>query len=202
MLKIKSLSFLFIIYFTNLIVVNCYSQSTYGYGTVIGGQNNSKNLGSAQSFINDNEEGIRIVLIQSRGSGVGGLRNNNSGGGSGVRMLEVPKDTDYLELLLFYANLDPRLIRKDKFQILRLASTGQSPYLSKDTQRYWTTYNFEKQYEQGGPFDLVRPFDIIIIQQRGLFNREFFDPMTDITFLLTLPTFLFSIVTVYNTFIK
>ena len=94
------------------------------------------------------------------------------------------------------------IVRKDKFKILRVASTGQDPYLSKNIQRYWTSYNFGEQYNRGGPFDLVRPYDIIIVQQRGLFNREFFDPMTDITFLLTLPTFVYSIITVYNTFIK
>ncbi len=179
-------------------VQNLTAQSSYGYGTVIGGQSISSDGVKAQNFINDNEEGIRVVFIQSRGS-IGGIR---SGGGGVVRMLDVPKDTDYLELIMLYTGLDPRSLRKDKFKILRVASTGQDPYLSKNIQRYWTSYNFGEQYNRGGPFDLVRPYDIIIVQQRGLFNREFFDPMTDITFLLTLPTFVYSIITVYNTFIK
>ena len=155
----------------------------------------------ATSFVQENEEGVRVVFIQSRGSGFGINNNGGGGGGGGVKILEVPKDTDYLELIMFYSGIDPRGLRKDKIKILRVASTGQNPYLSKNTQRYWTSYNFGEQYDRGGPFDLVRPYDIIIVQQRGLFNREIFDPITDINFLLTLPTFIFSIVTVYNTFI-
>lgn len=180
-----------------------WSQSNYGYGTVIGGQDKTSNATQAQSMLMDNEEGVRVVLVRSSG---GGLRLNQIGGqqgaGGGVRILDVPKDTDYLELIMFYANIDPRSIRKDKIKILRVASTGTAPYFSKDIQRYWTSYNFEDQYERGGPFELVRPGDIIIIEGRGLFNRPFFDPLTDITFLLTLPTLLLSILSVYNTFFK
>lgn len=188
---------------------NLYSQSNYGYGSVIGGQKTKVSAGNARSLLDDNEEGVRVILIQTRGGGLAGLGRIGGGGamaggamGGGVQIMDVPKDTDYLELLVFYANIDPRGIRKDKFKILRVASTGKAPYLSKDLQRYWTTYNFKKEYERGGPFELVRPYDIIIIEPRGILNREFFDPITDITFLLTLPTIVFSFISVYNTFFK
>jgi hypothetical protein len=193
------LLFVLILLFNSLSI----AQSNYGYGTVIGGQDKSSNSVQSQSMLMDNEQGVRVVLVRSNG---GGLRLNQMGGQQGatggVRILDVPKDTDYLELIMFYANIDPRSIRKNKIKILRVASTGAAPYFSKDIQRYWTTYNFETEYERGGPFELVRPGDIIIIEARGLFNRPIFDPLTDITFLLTLPTILLSVLSVYNTFFK
>lgn len=191
----RKIFLLFAVIFVN---IPAYSQMNYGYGTVIGGQQtNEKSLST--NLLNNNEQGIRVVLIRSTGSGISGMR---TGTGGAVRTFDVPIDTDYLELIMFYANIDPRSIRKDEFQILRVASTGASSYLSKDIQRYWTTYNFEKQYDRGGPFDLVRAGDIIVIQGRGLFNRPIFDPLTDVTFLLTLPTVVLSVISLYNTFIK
>lgn len=178
--------------------IQAFSQTNYGYGTVIGGQQTNEKSTSS-NMLNNNEQGIRVVLIRSSGSGIGSIRG---GVGGGVRTFDVPIDTDYFELIMFYANIDPRSIRKDEFQILRVASTGASSYLSKDIQRYWTTYNFEEQYNRGGPFDLIRAGDIIVIQGRGLFNRPIFDPLTDVTFLLTLPTVLLSVISLYNTFIK
>lgn len=172
------------------------AQSIYGYGTVIGGLEADGQLNS-KNFLLDNEEGIRVLLIQSSGSG---FNARGAGGGGAVQILDVPKDTDYLELLVFYARINPRQIRKDEIQILRLAATGNTPHLSKNLQRYWTTYNFQDQYDRGGPFDLVRPGDIIIVQARGIFNRPFFDPLTDLNFLISLSTLAFTTVTLYNTF--
>lgn len=195
--------FIYAIVFSAIFIhYNATAQTKYGYGSVIGGQNRTEDGVTGKSYLDENQEGVRVIVIQSRGSGAGGIRAGGAGGSAGVSIYDVPKDTDYLELLIFYANMNPRTIRKDKIKILRVASTGISPYLSKDIQRYWTSYNFKEQYLRGGPFDLVRPYDIIIVEQRGIFNREIFDPLTDITFLLTLPTLVFSIISVYNTFFK
>gem|GEM_PF-6862326 len=178
--------------------IQAQSFDSYGFGSVIGGDTRKSGL-NATSFLEDNEQGIRVVLVRSQSSGVGSLRGSRGGGG--IQIYDIPKDTDYLELIMFYAKMDPRSIHKKKIKILRVKSTGDKPYLSENTYRYWTSHNFEEEYERGGPFETLRPGDIVIIEGRGIFNRPFFDPLTDINFLLTLPTLVLSFLSLYNTFL-
>lgn len=168
-------------------------QNDYTYGTVIGGEKSGQNV---QSFLDTNEEGVRITLINSAGSSTRSQGGNQ--GGRGVQIYNVPKDTDYLELLVFIAGINPRYIRQNKIKILRIDSTGGPPYLSKNIHRYWTTYDFDDEYDEGGPFTRVQPGDIIIVQGRGLINRPFFDPISDIRFLLSLSSLALSAISVYN----
>ncbi len=188
----------------------------YGYGSVIGGSNDSGYGG--RSFLRDNEEGMRITLIRSTPPGrIGGSRllgssgdtgiriggtgtSGSSGPGGNVQIYEVPVDTDYLELLVFYARLDPRRIRQSRIRILRVDSTGAPPYYSEEIHRSWTSHNFREEYRQGGPFETLEPGDIVIVEGRGLFNRPFFDPISDINFLITLPTLVLSFVSIYRLF--
>ena len=168
-------------------------QDDYTYGTVIGGEKETQNV---QSFLDTNEEGIRVTLINSARRST----RSQGGGGSnrGVQIYNVPKDTDYLELLVFKAGINPRYIRQNKIKILRIDSTGAPPYRSEHIERYWTTHDFSEEYEEGGPFSLVQPGDIIIVQGRGLINRPFFDPISDIRFLLSLSSLALSAISVYN----
>lgn len=192
----------------------------YDYGTVIGGADESRYGG--RSFLRDNEEGMRITLIRSTPPGrIGGSRmlgggsrsggdfqiGGTGGGGGGasgpsgnVDIYEVPVDTDYLELLVFYAGLDPRRIRQSRIRVLRVDSTGAPPYYSEEIHRSWTSHNFREEYRQGGPFETLEPGDIVIVEGRGILNRPFFDPIADINFLITLPTLVLSFVSIYRLF--
>ena len=85
-------------------------------------------------------------------------------------------------------------VRKNKIKILRVKEAGPSPYKSSTIQRYWTKYNFGKQYKKGGPFDLLQPGDIVVVQSKGLFARPFFDPLNDVTFLIGIPALVLSTV--------
>lgn len=182
-----------------------HTQDAYQYGTVIGSEDESDNV---QSFLQENEEGIRVTLINSSGSmgggigrgGLGGAGGSGSGGRGGVQIFNVPKDTDYLELLVFNARLNPRHIRKNKIKIIRVKQTGPPPFLSEDIERYWTSYNFKKDYKEGGPFPTLEPHDIVIVQRKGFFNRPFFDPLTDVTFLVSLSSITLSIFAITNAF--
>lgn len=167
----------------------------YGYGTVIGGERSKY---SANSFLATHDEGMRITVIQSRGSARGSTGSGGGQVGGGVQIYEVPRDTDFLELLVFYSRLDPRQIRQRKIRILRLEETGPPPFYSKDVHRYWTEYNFREEYRDGGPFTVLEPGDIIIVEGRGIFNRRVFDPLADINFLLGLPTVALSIISLYQ----
>lgn len=169
-------------------------RETYGYGTVIGGERSTRY--SASTYLAPQEEGMRIVLIRSRGSARGG----GGGLGGAVQIYEVPRDTDFLELLVFYGRMDPRHIRQGKIRILRIEETGPPPFLSESIHRYWTEYSFRQEYRNGGPFTLLEPGDIIIVEGRGLFNRRIFDPISDINFILGLPALYFSIVSFYQLF--
>lgn len=184
---------------TGLSEGHAQSFDSYGFGSVIGGDERESGL-SAQNFLEDNEQGMRVVLVRSQSSGIGSLRGGGAQRGGGVQIFDIPKDTDYLELIMFYAKMDPRSIHKKKIKILRVKATGDKPYLSENTYRYWTSHNFEEEYERGGPFETLKPGDIVIIEGRGIFNRPFFDPLTDINFLLTLPTLVLSFISLYNTF--
>jgi hypothetical protein len=166
------------------------------YGVVIGGSSNDEHF---RSFLKANEQGIRVTVIQTRGlnSGLAG-GGVAQGGGMQVLNLELPTDTDYLELMLLYVNLDPRLIRKSKVSILRIKETGTAPYKSKEVKREWLTYNFKKQYQKGGPFDLLQAGDIVVIEQKGLLNREYFDFLVDVRFLISLPAVLVSSLLLVN----
>jgi hypothetical protein len=172
------------------------AQDAYAYGTVVGGEEEDQ---LAQSYLQENEEGYRITLIYSQG-GLGTTSRGSSNRQNSVRLMNVPKDTDYLELFVYYANINPRFIRKGKIKIFRVKDAGPIPYMSENIERYWTEYNFKKQYDKGGPFDKVQPGDIIIVQQKGLINRPFFDPISDLRFILTLPSLALSIFTLYNAF--
>ena len=186
------------------------AQTSYGYGTVIGGDLDQAPGGSrVQSFLQENEEGMQVTLIVSSGRGFqggigGGLLGVGGGGvggqGGAARIFYVPRDTDYLELLVFYAGQDPRFLRKNKIKILRVKEAGPSPYQSSTIKRYWTKYNFNKQYKKGGPFDLLQPGDIVVVQTKGLFNRPFFDPLNDVTFLIGLPALAISTVQIIRLF--
>lgn len=187
-----------ILLFFGFFAVTLQAQNGYTYGTVVGGEVETKNV---TSFLQDNEEGYRIILVNStRSRGSQGMQGGGNQSSGGVQLLDVPTDTDYLELLLEYANLNPRYIRKNKIKILRIDDPGDPPFLSKDIERYWTSYNFKKEYKKGGPFSTVQPGDIIFIQGKGLINRPFFDPLNDIRFLLSIPSIALSVVTVYNAF--
>ncbi len=193
----------------------------YGYGSVIGGSDESRYGG--RSFLRDNEEGMRITLIRSTppgrigsgrmlgggGSGTDGVQFGGGGSGGGgsssapsgnVDIYEVPTDTDYLELLVFYAGLDPRRIRQSQIRILRVDSTGAPPFYSEEIHRSWTSHNFREEYRQGGPFETLEPGDIVIVEGRGILNRPFFDPIADINFLITVPTLVLSFVSIYRLF--
>jgi hypothetical protein len=172
------------------------AQNAYEYGTVVGGD--ESNI-STNSFLQTNEEGYQITLINSSG-GVNAGSGGSSQSGQNVKIINVPKDTDYLELLVFYAKLNPRFIRKNKIKIYRVEDAGPAPYLSKNINRYWTEYNFREQYKKGGPFDKVKPGDIIFVQRKGLLNRPIFDPLSDLRFILTLPSLALSVYTLYNAF--
>lgn len=183
-----------------------YGQDAYKYGSVIGSEDESDNV---QSFLQENEEGIRVTLINSSGSmgggigrgGIGGAGGSGRGGRSGgVQIFNVPKDTDYLELLVFNARLNPRHIRKNKIKIIRVEDAGPPPFLSENIERFWTSYNFKKDYKEGGPFPTLEPHDIVIVQRKGLFNRPFFDPLTDVTFLISLSSITLSIFAITNAF--
>ncbi|MGM0589097.1 MAG: hypothetical protein ACQETE_11815 [Bacteroidota bacterium] len=175
-----------------------WAQDAYEYGTVVGGED--KLIGS-NNYLQENEEGYQITLINSSG-GVSVRGSSSNRRGSQVQIINVPKDTDYLELLVYYANLNPRFIRKNKIKIYRVKDAGQPPYKSENIKRYWTEYNFQKQYDNGGPFDEVQPGDIIFVQRKGLINRPIFDPLNDLKFILTLPSLALSVFTVYNAFKK
>lgn len=195
--------YLYLFFFINIInQQSVFAQviNDYGYGSVIGGEKSVGSIG-AKSLIGSNEQGIRVVLIRSQSQGISSLRGGGNSGG-GVQIFEVPKDTDFLELLVFYAGIDPRGIHQNNVKLLRVKSTGTKPYNSMDIHRYWTKYNFKNEYDLGGPFELLRPGDIVIVEGRGLFNRPFFDPLTDINFLLTLPTLILSVLSLYNTLIR
>lgn len=172
------------------------SAQNRGFGTVIGGieENNS-----SLSFLGDNEVGVRVIVIVSAGGG--GVNNQQmmAQGAGQVQILDVPTDTDYLELLLVYLRLDPRWLRKNKFRILRVAEAGDKPYLSKNIKREWTSYSFKPEYKSGGPFSTVQPGDIIIIERKGLFNRPFFDFLVDLRFLISLATFVTTTLIIYRT---
>jgi hypothetical protein len=177
------------LFFISVLAANVYAQQL-PYGVVIGSGGTETPV---QSFLKQNEQGIRVSVIRTRGLamtggivGVGGAQNMN------VLQLDVPTDTDYLELLLFYLRMDPRMIRKNKIKLLRIEKTGQAPYRSAEIKRFWTHYNFQKQYKIGGPFDLVQPGDIIIIEEKGILNREYFDFLADVRFLVSLPTLILS----------
>lgn len=157
---------------------------THGYGSVIGGLDEDQ---YATSFLDENEQGVRVTVIISTGIGGGGGLLRAGGGRGGVQVLDIPSDTDYLELILNYVGVDPRRLRKGKIQILRIKEVGGKPYMSEEIKREWNKYNFKKQYKRGGPFDLVQPGDIIIIQNKGLFNRPAFDFLADFRFILSLP---------------
>ncbi len=172
-------------------------RTNYGYGTVIGGERASKY--GANSYLSSQEEGMRITVIRSRGS-ARGSGSSETGGGGGVRIIEVPKDTDFLELIVFYSRMDPRHIRQRKIRILRIEETGPPPFLSENTQRYWTEYSFREEYRNGGPFTVLQPGDIVIIEGRGIFNRRVFDPLADINFILGLPAVVFSVISFYQLF--
>jgi hypothetical protein len=148
---------------------------------------------TALSFLKQNEQGVRVSVITTRGLAMtGGIGGVGGGQNMNVRQLDVPTDTDYLELLVFYLRMDPRMIRKSKIKLLRIEKTGQAPYRSSEIKRIWTHYNFQKQYNTGGPFDLVQPGDIIIIEEKGILNREYFDFLADVRFLVSLPTLILS----------
>lgn len=185
---ILSCLFLFIISSSSIA-----QQDNYTYGTVIGGEGENENV---QSLLDTNEEGVRVTLINSASRTSRSQGNNRSG--SGVQMYNVPKDTDYLELLVFIAGINPRYIRQGKIKILRIDSAGSPPYRSENIERYWTAHDFSEEYEKGGPFSLVQPGDIIIVQGRGLINRPFFDPISDIRFLLSLSSLALSALSLYN----
>lgn len=169
--------------------------NTYGYGTVIGGETSRGNY-NANSFLSRNQEGMRITVIQSRGSARGAQGSGGIGGG--VQIYEVPRDTDFLEMIVFYSRLDPRQIRQRKIRILRLEETGPPPFYSETIKRTWTQYNFRSEYRDGGPFTVLKPGDIIIVEGRGIFNRRIFDPLADINFLLGLPTVVLSAISLYQ----
>jgi len=182
------------------------AQDTYGYGTVVGNEEEAQNV---TSYLQSLEEGIKVTLINSRGSiggiggrgigaGIGGGSGNRGGGG--VQIFHVPKDTDYLELLVFNAGLNPRFIRKNKIKLLRVKDTGPPPFYSRSIERYWASYDFKEDYKQGGPFPTLKPHDIVIVQQKGFFNRPFFDPLTDVSFLITLSSLTLSIFAISNAF--
>ena len=190
------------------------AQDSYTYGTVIGGE---EDMFNATDFIQKNETGIRVVLINTSGlaagmggggvglgggAGVGiggGGAGVGIGGGGGVRIFNLPKDTDFLELIVFYGRLNPRFIRKNKIKILRVREAGKPPFESKNIKRHFTTYNFKEDYNAGGPFPTLEPGDIVIIQRKGIFNRPFFDPLADIRFILAIPSLVFSILAIYRT---
>lgn len=189
--------FLITIPFWCISILTVDAQDAYQYGTVIGSEDDNQNV---MSFLQRNEEGIRVTLIQSTGT----LNSIRGGGGQGqgrnqnVQLLDVPKDTDYLELLVFNARLNPRFIRKNRIQIIRVEESGPPPFKSENIERYWTSYNFKEDYKQGGPFPLLQPGDIVIVQRKGLFNRPFFDPLTDISFLITLTSLTVSVAAITN----
>ena len=196
-------SFLITASFWSTPALTVYAQDTYQYGTVIGSEDDNQNV---RSFLQRNEEGIRVTLIQSTGT-LNSIRGSGFGsGGQGqsrnqnVQLLDVPQDTDYLELLVFNARLNPRFIRKNRIQIIRVEESGPPPFKSETSERYWTSYNFKEDYKQGGPFPLLQPGDIVIVQRKGLFNRPFFDPLTDISFLITLTSLTVSVAAITNAF--
>ena len=159
-----------IVLFFLLLFNNVYGQRG-NYGEVIGGLDEIKYV---NSFLSDNERGIRVSVILSAGM-AGGVGGANVAGGGAVNTIDIPTDTDYLELLLFYVKMDPRTIRKSKITLLRVKKVGSPPYASSDIQREWDYYDFSKEYKNGGPFTLLTAGDVIIIQQRGLLNRPAFD---------------------------
>lgn len=194
---IGKISYPVILFFVLLIIPICSEAQIddYTYGTVIGGNEGSGN-DRVTSLLDNNEEGIRVTLINSGGRASGNVRR--SSGSGGVQIYDVPRDTDYFELIVFIAGINPRYIRKGKIQILRIDSAGTPPYLSKNIKRYWTEYDFAEDYDRGGPFDVIQPGDIIIVQGKGLINRPFFDPIADIRFLLSLSSLALSVISVYN----
>lgn len=157
------------------------------FGTVIGGVNNES---FATSHLKPNEQGIRVSVVLTRG--VSGGLTGGAVGRASVSTLEIPSDTDYLELLINYVNLDPRTIRKKRIRVFRIKETGTPPFRSKEVKRKWMSYNFSAQYDKGGPFDLLQAGDIVIIENKGLLNREYFDFLADVRFLVSLPTLLLS----------
>lgn len=202
-IRVTSSVFLMLLMKVTLLIPLANAQDTYQYGTVIGSENDNQNI---RSFLQRNEEGIRVTLIQSSGS-FSNIRNNGIGGGGGnqnngrnqmVQLFNVPQDTDYLELLVFNARINPRFIRKNKIQIIRVEDSGPPPFKSENLERYWTSYNFKDDYKEGGPFPLLEPGDIVIVQRKGFFNRPFFDPLTDLSFLITLTSLTVSVAAISN----
>lgn len=154
------------------------------FGQVIGGMDE---LQYVTNFLSENERGIRVSVLISAGVGgiMPGQQQGNRGGG-GVTTMDIPTDTDYLELLLYYMSLDPRTIRKSKITLLRVKKVGNPPYMSSEIEREWDSYDFSKEYKNGGPFTLLTAGDVIIIQQRGLLNRPAFDFLGDVRTLTSL----------------